>query len=123
MKRALSLLLTVSLIISSLSGCASKGDNSSVQPTDYSETASNTNLAESENQNEVHATASESISDDNISTGHDSDTDSSSIVDSAAFDWEEEIKFTGMSDESLQTYIKDSVYSQLIAELDSSTIS
>ena len=118
MKRALSLILIVTLTISSLSGCSVKGDGSSSQ-LDVSSDTSKTNIAENEGPNESSEVESESILGSDISTGQKSDTDSSSTKDSVAFDWEEDIKFTGMSDENLQTYIEDSVYSQLVAELDS----
>ena len=37
----------------------------------------------------------------------------------AEINWEQDVKFTGMSDESLLPYIEDTVYSQLVADLDS----
>lgn len=43
----------------------------------------------------------------------------SSSASSTEINWEQDVKFTGMSDESLLPYIEDTVYSQLVADLDS----
>ena len=41
------------------------------------------------------------------------------IASPAEINWEQEAKFTGMSDENLLPYIEDTVYSQLVADLNS----
>lgn len=43
----------------------------------------------------------------------------SSIASPTEINWEQDVKFTGMSDENLLPYIEDKVYSQLVADLDS----
>ena len=43
----------------------------------------------------------------------------SSVASPTEIDWEQDVKFTGMSDETLLPYIEDTVYSQLVADLDS----
>ncbi len=43
----------------------------------------------------------------------------SSVASPAEINWEQDVKFTGMSDETLLPYIEDTVYSQLVADLDS----
>lgn len=43
----------------------------------------------------------------------------SSVASPTKINWEQDVKFTGMSDESLLPYIEDTVYSQLVADLDS----
>ena len=47
------------------------------------------------------------------------DNAESSVASPAEINWKKEIKFTGMSDESLLPYIEDTVYSQLVADLNS----
>ena len=41
----------------------------------------------------------------------------SSIASPTEINWEQDVKFTGMSDENLLPYIEDKVYSQLVADL------
>ncbi len=43
----------------------------------------------------------------------------SSVASPTEINWEQDVKFTGMSDETLLPYIEDTVYSQLVADLDS----
>lgn len=45
--------------------------------------------------------------------------DSLSVASPTEINWEQEIKFTGMSDENLLPYIEDTVYSQLVTDLNS----
>jgi hypothetical protein len=42
-----------------------------------------------------------------------------SVASPTEINWEQDVKFTGMSDETLLPYIEDTVYSQLVADLDS----
>lgn len=42
-----------------------------------------------------------------------------SIASPTEINWEQEVKFTGMSDENLLPYIEDTVYSQLVTDLNS----
>ena len=41
----------------------------------------------------------------------------SSVASPTEINWEQDIKFTGMSDENLLPYIEDTVYSQLETDL------
>ena len=43
----------------------------------------------------------------------------SSVASPTEINWEQDVKFTGMSDENLLPYIEDTVYSQLVTDLDS----
>lgn len=43
----------------------------------------------------------------------------STVASPTEINWEQDVKFTGMSDETLLPYIEDTVYSQLVADLDS----
>ena len=43
----------------------------------------------------------------------------SSVASPTEINWEQDIKFTGMSDENLLPYIEDTVYSQLVTDLNS----
>lgn len=43
----------------------------------------------------------------------------SSVASPTEINWEQDVKFTGMSDETLLPYIEDTVYSQLVTDLDS----
>lgn len=42
-----------------------------------------------------------------------------SVASPTEINWEQEVKFTGMSDENLLPYIEDTVYSQLVTDLNS----
>ena len=43
----------------------------------------------------------------------------SSVSSPTEINWEQDVKFTGMSDENLLPYIEDTVYSQLVTDLNS----
>lgn len=43
----------------------------------------------------------------------------SSVVSPNEINWEQDVKFIGMSDETLLPYIEDTVYSQLVTDLNS----
>ena len=118
MKRALALVLTMALLLSLISGCATKSNDTTETPVDSS-AITNTTVVENDTQNEKNTTETESNPKNAESAGQDSNDGSSTPTEPNEFDWEEEIKFTGMADENLPAYIEDSVYTQLVAELDS----
>ena len=118
MKRALALILTMSLLLSLLSGCASEHKDSTV-PSTESPSITNANVVENEDQGEQNSSGTEGDQGSVVSTNHDSIAEDAPPSDPVEFDWEDDIKFTGMADENLPAYIEDSVYTQLITELDS----
>ncbi len=98
MKRALSLVLCFAMILSMLSGCASSKND---KPTESGDTAAVDNTPKEQNN----------------SAGHNQPDTTQKPAD---FNWEPEIKFTGMSDDTLLPYMENTVYTQLVRDLDSS---
>lgn len=119
MKRALALALTISMLISLLSGCASKSNDADSALPAESAAITSSPVAESESQFEEDLTEAEGNSETGVDTKPINSVESAAPSDPSNFDWEDEIKFTGMSDENLTAYIEDSVYTQLVTELDS----
>ena len=109
MKRIISLLLSISMILSTLSGCA-KNENS---VSSFNEDT----RPSTEFISEMPPTSNgETIE---IQQQDQTDATEGSSEERPVFDWDSEVKFTGMSDETLVTYLEDSVYTQLVADLDS----
>lgn len=98
MKKILSLLLIFALIMASVAGCSPAN-------TTVSEAASPDSNAENLPSPDP-GQLSEPVQ-------------SSPVPAPASIDWNQEIKFTGMHDASLLPYIEDTVYSQLVRDLDS----
>lgn len=120
MKRILALLLSLSMVFSLLSGCSSQNNSTSSVASNLS--SAETTYESDNNSNEVIDPATEAPSPTEEVTNPDqaSEPAGADILGPGEFDWEPEIKFTGMSDETLLPYIEDTVYRQLVQDLNSS---
>lgn len=102
MKRLISLFLTVSLLTALLTGCGSTSTGTDgVAPPIGSNSAITTEEPVPEEQS--------------VQLVPDTPTESP-----VKLNWDQEIKFTGISDEKLLPYIEDTVYRQLVSDLNSS---
>ena len=120
MKRILALLLSLSMVFSLLSGCSSQ--NSSTSPAASDPSSAETTSERDNNSNEVIAptTGAPSPTEEVTDPDQASEPAGADVLGPDEFDWEPEIKFTGMSDETLLPYIEDTVYTQLVRDLNSS---
>ena len=119
MKRVLALILSASMVLSLLSGCSSQ--NNSTSPA-ASEAPKAEFVSEDDNKtNEENKSTTEGMpaSEDVTSPSQESVPGDADNLGPGEFDWEQEIKFTGMSDVTLLPYIEDTVYTQLINDLSS----
>ncbi len=111
MKKTLSVLLSISMIIFLLSGCGSGNISNSSMP------AASVPSNESSSQNSIEPT-NEIVAENDKSFNQEISSDSVAPENPTVFDWEEDLEFTGMSDEALLPYLEDSVYTQLVKGLD-----
>lgn len=120
MKRILALLLSLSMVFSLLSGCSSQNNSTSSVANDPS--SAETISEGDSDSNEVidPATETQSYTEELTNSNQTSEPTGADILGPDEFDWEPEIKFTGMSDEALLPYIEDTVYTQLVQDLNSS---
>lgn len=113
MKRVISTLLCIAMLLSALSGCGQNNVSSEVsdESTKVSDKASDNMPTESVPPSTNDAPEAEDV---HTEVGETESRPSGTTE----FDWEPEIKFTGMNDQALLSYIEDSAYSQLITDLD-----
>lgn len=131
MKRIMAVLLSLSMVFSLLSGCSSQSRNIQSEPNESSvvESVREDNSSETEavvetdpvNTNGTTPAVAETdpADTDEASSMEDSNPAEADLLGPGEFDWEPEIKFTGMADETLLPYIEDTVYTQLVKDLDS----
>lgn len=111
MKRIVSIVLSVALLLSMVSGCGQ--NNSSSETTD--ENASNGTAEVVSSEKEPSKSESNADVTDNSQT-----TESGPSVDLPSdYDWAQDMKFTGLSDGTLLPYMEDTVYRLLVNDLDS----
>ena len=118
MKRILAVVLSASMVLSLLSGCSNQNSNRLSVEIESSTRETNTEIDTDEVTNSV--TEAKSSTEAAANDYQESNSASNEIVVQTEFDWEPEIKFTGMSDETLLPYIEDTVYTQLVQDLNSS---
>ena len=101
MKRLVSLILCLAMLLSTMSGCG-QGNALSEDDTSVESSAVTSNNEEDRTE----------MSDDRV------DNYEATISEQTDFKWDTEVNFTGMSDETLLPYLEDTVYTQLINDLE-----
>lgn len=120
MKRILALVLSFSMVLSLMSGCSNQS-NSTSPTVSESENVETTIVDESKSSEATEQTSESTTPTEEItSSDQESNPVGTDTMGPGEFDWEPEIKFTGMSDETLLPYIEDTVYTQLVQDLNSS---
>ena len=113
MKRLLAIVLVIALLFTSLTGCGKSAEEAEPQETNTTPTPTASAAAEQREANEQPTESAEETADF-------SPTDAAEAAEEApAEKWKQEINFTGMSDSALLPYIEDTLYSELVADLNS----